>query len=368
MNQDIKYNGYSATPSDYECPDGDLADVINLIPEDGALKTLPQPKVVFEYLEHNILFVHKVGDKNNYIATDYGKELHWIEEGGDRSAGLIHKFESADILQVTAVGNTLVVLTSEGVEYALWSADKKSYIYLGEVPECPLSFGLKGELVRYSDLNYETKEKVHGRFKITFDRLNLANDEEFYEPNQISVTNQVLAKVNRFVEEVSTNVNKFMFPFFVRYAYRMYDGSLTKHSAPILMLPCTDANPHVFMKGYNTSGEGATESWADIYSIATELDYQALVTEEEKTNLSNWKDLIKSVDVFISAPIEVKQSDDNSIADISKYDKILFIIYKLGYFILKEDLLSFPAIPYRFRQMWKVPYCLYPERHTHLRL
>ena len=149
----------------------------------------------------------------------------------------------------------------------------------------------------------KTKEKVHGRFKITFDRLNLANDEEFYEPNQISVTNQVLAKVNRFVEEVSTNVNKFMFPFFVRYAYRMYDGSLTKHSAPILMLPCTDANPHVFMKGYNTSGEGATESWADIYSIATELDYQALVTEEEKTNLSNWKDLIKSVDVFISAPI-----------------------------------------------------------------
>lgn len=302
MIQEVKYNGYSASPSDYESLDGDLADVINLIPEDGALKPIVQPKAIFSYLEHDIVFVHETSEYTHYIGKG-GNDLYWLLDGDQQSAKLIYDFGSSEILQVTAVGNTLVVLTSDGVKYALWSADKQAYTYLGEVPECPLSFGLKGELVRYSDLNYETKEKVHGRFKITFDRLNLSNDEEFYEPNQISVTNQVLAKVNRFVEEVSTNANKFMFPFFVRYAYRMYDDSLTMHSAPILMLPCTDANPHVFMKGYNTSGVGATESWADIYSIATELDYQALMTDAEKNTLSNWKDLIKSVDVFISAPI-----------------------------------------------------------------
>ena len=32
MNKEVKYNGYSAVPFDYECPDGELAVVINLVP------------------------------------------------------------------------------------------------------------------------------------------------------------------------------------------------------------------------------------------------------------------------------------------------------------------------------------------------
>lgn len=38
MIKEIKYNGYSANPSDYECADGDLSVAMNLIPEDGVLK------------------------------------------------------------------------------------------------------------------------------------------------------------------------------------------------------------------------------------------------------------------------------------------------------------------------------------------
>ena len=37
MNAELKYNGYTAQPSDYECQDGDLAAVLNLMPEKGAL-------------------------------------------------------------------------------------------------------------------------------------------------------------------------------------------------------------------------------------------------------------------------------------------------------------------------------------------
>ena len=35
MNKEIKYNGYSTQPSDYECQDGDLAISLNLILEHG---------------------------------------------------------------------------------------------------------------------------------------------------------------------------------------------------------------------------------------------------------------------------------------------------------------------------------------------
>ena len=45
MNKELKYNGYSAQPSDYECQDGELAVAINLVPEDGALKPVLPPKI-----------------------------------------------------------------------------------------------------------------------------------------------------------------------------------------------------------------------------------------------------------------------------------------------------------------------------------
>ena len=43
MIKEIKYNGYSANPSDYECADGDLSVAMNLIPEDLSLIHISEP-------------------------------------------------------------------------------------------------------------------------------------------------------------------------------------------------------------------------------------------------------------------------------------------------------------------------------------
>ena len=49
MTNELKYNGYSAEPSDYECTDGDLATSIGLIQEEGAVKPLFPPSVVLSF-------------------------------------------------------------------------------------------------------------------------------------------------------------------------------------------------------------------------------------------------------------------------------------------------------------------------------
>lgn len=46
MIQEIKYNGFTANPSDYESADGELATAIGLVPEDGALKPVLPPKKI----------------------------------------------------------------------------------------------------------------------------------------------------------------------------------------------------------------------------------------------------------------------------------------------------------------------------------
>jgi hypothetical protein len=122
---------------------------------------------------------------------------------------------------------------------------------------------------------------------------------EFSDENKAKITEQVLAKVNLFIAEESTGKGKFIFPFFVRYAYRLFDGSLTHHSAPILMLPSTWINPIVPSVG----NIGDTSSTFKVFAVASQLDYQALISESSLAQLEKWEDIVKSVDIFISAPI-----------------------------------------------------------------
>ena len=48
--------------------------------------------------------------------------------------------------------------------------------------------------------------------------------------------NEIFGVINGKIAEIHGS-NALLFPFFVRYAIRMYDGSLVRHSQPFLMLP-----------------------------------------------------------------------------------------------------------------------------------
>lgn len=290
MISEIKYKGYSASPSDYESLDGDLASVVGLVPEDGALKPVPNPKPLFT-LEagQKVVVLHKTSTFAHYIIQDSANNLYWRDEKGV-TANPLCNLGAADIYQITTIGNTIVALCSDGMHYMLWKADNDDYVYLGnKIPECPISFGLWGKGQLYSELT-DNDDLPYGTFTINYDNLD----------DKKTIASQVLSKVNKFIADAATGDNKFMYPFFVRYAYRLYDGSLTHHSAPILMLPSTEVNPIVFAP---SSVIGDTSSTLDIYSIVATLDYQPLISEEQRSALNNWSDIVKSVDIFISAPI-----------------------------------------------------------------
>ena len=111
-----------------------------------------------------------------------------------------------------------------------------------------------------------------------------------------------MAKVNKFVAQETVNKGRFCFPFFVRYALRLYDGSLVYHSAPILMNPSTTAAPVVIWKDCKGSGYNYTSAECDIMMVASTLDYR-VIYNSDAYNLNDWSDIIKSIDVFVSKPI-----------------------------------------------------------------
>lgn len=290
MIKEVKYNGFSATPSDYECSDGDLACAMGVIPEDGALRPVPPPTTILSLNSGEwVVKIHTTPVFEHYLILDSNNRLYWRTKDSSLKT-LMADFVGREILQVECIGNTVLVLCDNGIHYLLWKAYGQNYTSLGnKLPECPISFGLQGTLAESNSFN------------ISYNSLGTTTlvGTKFSDENKSIITEQVLAQVNAFVAEKATNSGRFMFPFFVRYAYRLYDGSLTHHSSPILMLPTTYVNPIVIVNG--TVGDKTSS--LKVVAVAADLDYQPIADADTLSEITLWGDIIKSVDIFISAPI-----------------------------------------------------------------
>jgi hypothetical protein len=311
MIKEIKYRGQTASPSDYEAPDGDFSMLLNAINDNGSIERLTNPKEVF-VLEPktngatvNVEYVHKTSNFTHFIISEYCSEmrevnevvtpytyhkLYWRKEtiaddtpsvGTDLGITIENGFS-----QITSVGNTLIILTDDGLRYFLWQDN--NYTYLGDrLPEISLSFGLQAQAKGFA-----TREET------------IRNTEGVVNGYKTSLSSQLIADTNTFISQLKKE-GKFIFPFFVRYAYRLYDGSLTMHSAPIFMACASDKRPVplVFAEALSSDDDYLRiNSYVGLHCVYFDLDY-AIKSTEQRDTLKNWEDIIKSVDVFISSPI-----------------------------------------------------------------
>ncbi len=312
MIKDIKYSGYTAQPSDYECPDGDLALSLNLINENGTVYGVRQPKVVMNLgaSAQKVLFIHKTNVYKHYISYDTSTmKLSWSGPG----AGSAELGSFYGITHCNAIGNTLLVFTDNEINYFFWKDTK--YVSLGNsLPEINVSFGLVGHPRLFS-----VSDSSHSTFNIQFaegiGEGSLFN--ELSDANKTKVTEQIMAKVNKFIREQSIEKGRFCFPFFVRYALRLYDGSLVCHSAPILMNPQTLPAPLVLWKRA-TGKSSYTDAVCDIMLMACDLDYQ-VSHSGDYYKLEDWSDIITGIEVFISKPIYT-YDQDGKIANLKDTD------------------------------------------------
>lgn len=291
MIKDIKYQGHNETLSEYDCDDGLLALSLNLLHEDGQLKPImPHRKIGINIgTGGRLLCVHNVDQSVHYIVLSNGVDLVWYD--GDATDNLINSNFPVDteILEASAVGNIVVLLTSKGVFNLIWKDN--GYICLSsQLPECRISFGLKGEIRR----------KYYDPFTFTYD-----STKPNYTPDAdgvLAINNNVLSKVNSLLAEINDD-GRFSMPFFVRYAYRLFDGTLTCHSAPILMIPTNVGTPIVatFLSKLTEPPRTLTCT-GYIFSPACKLDAEFVLDNDDRKKLKDYSDIIKSIDIFISQP------------------------------------------------------------------
>lgn len=317
MNKDIEFVGISNAPSDYSAQDGVMSHLVNLIPEEGELKVVGKGECLWNVTDkYQLLFVHSVTSESEHYIFFKDNTLYYqmspTTEDGD--SGFKEIGDVAGLPKIVSVGNTLIAYSENEMRYFLWKEDKNSGIFVYKnlgthLPEPNLRFGLQ-ESTYIKGWSLDESKSLPN--KLTFKtKWNTAQNLDWMkEENQRDLEQQLCVIANMIIAN-NTKYGQFIFPFFVRYAYRLYDGTtLTMHSAPILMTPSTFEPMYLIAPKLDV---GLSETEINISCTPCRLLCNTL---SDVSALEDFSDIIKSVDIFISAPIYTyKQSGYDKIDD-----------------------------------------------------
>lgn len=353
MQQSIRYKGLSLTPDEMAVENGALSLCGNLELHDGALRPsivtgapLSQPLTINGVVA-KILYVHETGNYRHLIAISSSAIYWFLQDGSLGSTTPIKSFDyESSVLSVNSIGNTLIIVATDGLHYALWVDD--GYKYLPQKPPfVEISFYISDDYPEnysnggvdaegsvngfYSSLQKTpyTQEEVFNKVKFTMNDSAGGKEHEVLtikEDKQSDITQSIYALVNR-TNNLIARKGRFYANFFVRYCYKMFDGSMIMHSSPVF-IPVQVPDSYIVISanasnyasgkygeilffndynlirydGKNNASSVHIDSATFIYHPRNvDLNYKIL--DAKRAELEEWKDVIKSIDVFITPPI-----------------------------------------------------------------
>lgn len=381
MQQSIRFKGLSLTPDEMAVENGALSLCGNLELHDGALRPAiiagtPLPNKIYTFSEGDtkLLYIHESGSYKHFIGMFLSANspvIRWYNSDGEDKNTIVSFDAGVTIRSITSVGNTLIIITSAGTYFAIFQKDNDpegDYEFLGEKPPfLELSFTLDSwdQALDY-ELGGITAETSNKGFREAFQQTNLTCGEAFIKVSsttfkggdkcveikadkQSEITDSIYALIHRTNNLIARN-GLFYANFMIRYCYRMFDGSMIMHSAPLFM-PTQVPNSYLLYclnTFFPTSGITYAEAAKDTHHIIEKVEgsigfddtvdnvyyvdadnqkfsfsinkitfmyypralklFYSLAGNIEQ--LKKWNDVIKSVDIFITPPITNIDTDE----------------------------------------------------------
>lgn len=220
--------------------------------------------------------VDLIGSSSPYITTTYAKGVQIA-----LSQNLLKNNEYK--IRVKGVGFTIIVLY--GAKSGSTTYEKLAEIR-GEATIRPKETYASFKIDVFADAFYPSYH-ASGDIEILsgFEANVVGKVIEYNEKNY----NAIAAAINKFVNEQAIQKSRFIYPFFIRYALRLYDGSYARISDPVLLIPNSDYAPFVSFDNSDS---------LRLYAFVADLQYRFENRIEEK-----WRDIIVGVDVFASPQI-----------------------------------------------------------------
>lgn len=339
MIKKIPIKGISRDPSGEISSDGFCAESLNVQMDMGEVAPAIKPRPVKDAggnelsVDGDILYIHKGVGYENLIYRQ-GDSLLYVATIGDASSGLVYGgLADAEITDITAVGNTVIVSTTEDMYYILWRDG--AYRFLGNqipIPDIHFRMGNISSLrsvpvLESADSPTVDRENVIFRDDddmVIFPHENIGDVTSYGSPAKKYVFDNSFQKgfwnefldltwgeIDKQLAEHSRN-GKAVFPMFLRYAVRLYDGTNYAQSIPILL--GADIDKFLDAKGvvlqmlldysdgsekHSLTGAGAFVKLAEPYSIVMNAFTRDLY--------DGWEDIVTAVEVFVSPQLKPVQ-------------------------------------------------------------
>ena len=298
MKSRITFNGMNRYSPPNSAQPGDCTAIVNLRNQSNCLKPVGTPEYLYtpEKKNHRLVYVHICYDGEHHITenenTLYYEALIKKENGNiQKESSLLFELNDLQVLSIQSIGNTLIIICTESIYYLLYKEGK--YIFLGEKPDIPeISFF---PYIEYTDAYFVSEYTFqHGYSNPT--RLD-TEDINYYND----------AYYNAFfqLQEKAWKRHYFIQPILIRYALTLYDGSRIFSSAPVMVSLPHPIQPYqmsIRLKNSNNLCLGSHEG--QIIAGNYSLKYYI-----HQFNLDNWKDIVRSIDFFVSPEATIFEPD-----------------------------------------------------------
>ena len=325
MVQNIRFKGLNLAVDEQAVENGALAVCDGMELHNGALRPCVIDGEEVASIDGEILYIHELSEtqKNAIISDEEGnlffKDITEAEAEEHSLNSTDAELKRNKITTVTSIGNTLIMLTTDGMRYFKWDID--TYRYLGEMPpDISLWFYLAGGETMMYDFaknDYTTKKAKYVQYdantkreaNVSYEKkatwvsklgaYYVSTDIDYEKSDTLLVREQANdAAIGKMLNEIN-KAGYFALPFYVRYCYRLWDGRKIMHSAPVLLF--SDANiPEAVIIG----SDDTKDTYCHLPLLLPQ-QLQMYFTDNEKLAKlkEDWKDVVKSIDIYVTSGI-----------------------------------------------------------------
>lgn len=245
-------------------------------------------------------------DTEDETADPVCRLLYVDSQSADKAPIKIAEF-AEQVKSVSPIGNVLtVVLNDQPLFYVIWR-DNKYQVLGSTLPELECSANIDTRVLSAGGLT--------NTLGITFDESKLG----IYDSEKPELSGAILSSVENNVaytsemknfayNKVFSVVNSahhamekqgyFYAPFYVRMAYRMFDGTHVMHTPPKLMMVNSAGHPFFKLQ----ISENSDDTSVQFATLAPYFPCAKLNVDIGAVD-NKWKDLITDVDIFVTPPI-----------------------------------------------------------------
>lgn len=282
-------------------------------------------------LPGKLIYIHKCADYENYVCTG---------EGGDEVVANIYRKEddgtfthlltvpTDNINDVNSVGNTLIFATTDGLHYLLYKGGE--YIDLGTTlptytflprfatPTEGRDVEVKGEACVMDGL--AEMSGTYAKYDSNGDFIEESTDASTggknfcrwrYKDDTKAIHDSLQEAFQGGFASSRTNAREqgcFCFPFFIRVALRLYDGSFARISNPIACFPTSDRNCEYLQVRWNSDEKSwvfdpSTHSGSGYYFYCKLKGSPLYFKMQLSDNYENWKDIVSGYVVFATEEV-----------------------------------------------------------------